>query len=269
MRIILFISVLVTATGLAPAQQMAVVHPSVSSVLDRMSHPKWTERERAFEDATDLIASGKQTPADIDRLRLGVIQLLATENNDKVPAADERDGEENSEYYASLIGFVANSGDERAIPSLLGATSTGGIAIRGVAQFGKKALGPTLEQVKSRDSKLASGAVFVIREMLQLGTVSDPDSHLQIKNALRFALASSEFVVRLSAIGAIECLDDREEFVPMLKEVAEHDPVKLAGQQPDDGGDNGEFYPARRDARRLLRKIANHESPVFDKGISR
>jgi hypothetical protein len=269
MRIIVFMCLLLVVAGLAPAQQMAAVQPTVSSVVDRMNSPRWREREKAFEEATNLVASGKRTPADLDRVRLGVIQLLATENNDKVPAADEREGEENSEYYASLIGFVANLGDERAIPSLLGASSTGGIAIRGVAQFGKKALDPTLEQVKSLDSKLASGAVFVIREMLLMGTVSDPESHLRVKNALRSALASPEFLVRISAIGAIECLDDREEFVPILKEVAEHDPVKLAGQQPDDGGDKGEFYPARRDARRLLRKIANHQSPVIDKGVSR
>jgi hypothetical protein len=234
-----------------------------------MNSPTWIEREKAFEDATKITKSGKEAPQDVDRLRVGIFQLLATENNDKIPAADEREGDENSEYYESVISFVARSADERAIPSLLGAVSTGGTAIRGVAQFGKKALGPTLEQVKNQDSKLASGAVFVIREMLIMGTSSDPESHLQIKNALRSALISPEFVVRLSAIGAIECLEDREEFVPMLKEVAERDPVRLADQRPDDGGDNGEFYPARRNARRLLRKIENHEAPVIDRGVSR
>jgi hypothetical protein len=69
-------------------------------------------------------------------------------------------------------------------------------------------------------------------------------------------------------MGAIEYLDDREEFVPLLKDVAEHDPVKLAGQRPDDGGDNGEFYPGRFHARQLLRKIANHEYPPIDRGLS-
>jgi hypothetical protein len=42
-----------------------------------------------------------------------------------------------------------------------------------------------------------------------------------------------------------------------MKEVGERDPIKLAGRRPDDGGDNGEFYPARFDARRLLRKIVS------------
>jgi hypothetical protein len=54
----------------------------------------------------------------------------------------------------------------------------------------------------------------------------------------------------------------------LLKKVAEHDPVRLVGQRPDDGGDNGEFYPARFDARQLLRKIANHEQSPIDRGLS-
>jgi len=268
MRLALFISVLLAVARLAAAQQAATVHPTVSSVVDRMKSATWTERSKAFEDATELIRSGEENPQDADRLRLGVIQLLVTENNDQTPPASEREGEENGEYYASLVGFVASLGDERAIRSLLGAATTGGIAIRGVVQFGKKALDPTLEQVKSPDPKLASGAVFVIRELLKMGAASDPDSQLRIKNALRSALASPEFAVRLSAIAAVEYLDDREELVPMLKDIAEHDPVKLAGQKPDDGGDNGEFYPVRQDARRLLRKIANHEPPLIDKGVS-
>ncbi len=260
--------VLFLAACLALGQSSKDVHPDVSSVLGRMKSQTWTDRRMAFADAAKLLASNKSTFREADQLRLGVIQLLVTENNDQTPPASEREGEENGEYYASLIEFVASLNDERAIPALLGATPTGGIATRSVARFGKKALGPTLEQVKSPVRKLASGAVYVIREMLKMGAVSDPDSHLRIKNSLRSALTSPEFAVRLSAIGAIEYLDDREEFVPMLRDVAEHDPVKLAGQKPDDGGDNGEFYPARQDARRLLRKIANHEPPLIDEGIS-
>jgi hypothetical protein len=63
-------------------------------------------------------------------------------------------------------------------------------------------------------------------------------------------------------------LDHREEFIPELKELAAHDPAKLPGKA-DDGGDGEEFYPVRFDARRLLRKIANHEPPAIDKGIER
>ena len=248
-----------------------------------MNSASRTEREKAFGEANELLGSDTTNPTDVDRLRLGIIRLLVRENQRELKKQDDKarkaspsngagqveegGGEEESDYYSVLIGFVTDLNDERAIPALLGAANTGGMAERGVARFGRRALDPTLVQVKSANADLAEGALWVIRDMLEFGLVSDQESHLRIKDALRSALRSSEFGVRVSAMGAIEYLDDREELVPMLKEVAEHDPVKIAGQRPDDGGDHGEFYPARFDARRLLRKIANHEQPPTDRGL--
>jgi HEAT repeat protein len=232
-----------------------------------MKSPTWTERKKAFEDATDPAGAEKRTTSDADRLRLAVIQLLITENNDKIPAADERDGEENSEYYSSLIDEVAHLRDERAIPALLGAVMTGGMAIRGVAQFGEKALGPTLAQVNGRDFRQASGAVYVLQKMVEMRTANDNQSHLRIKKALRAAIGSPDSGVRQAAIFAIEYLDDREEFVPILKDLAERDSYKLAGQ-PSTDGTTADFYVVREHATKLLRKIANHEQPVIDQRVS-
>jgi len=255
-----------------------------------------TERSKAFDEAATLLASGKLPAADVDNLKLGLIQLLVTENNEiqsliaernrsvrtagatgQSPAsqrsadetADEAapsgtESEDLSEYYPELIGTVAALRDERAIPALLGAAPTGGMATRGVARFGRKALDAVLEQVKSQDSELASGAIFVLRDMLEFRTANDPDSRLRIKNALRSALASPDSGVRYSAVGAIEYLDDREEFVPTLKDLAEHDPDKLAGQLLFDGT-IGDAYFVRQIAKRLLLSIANHEPPAVDK----
>jgi len=236
------------------------------------------EREKAFGEAGELLQSEATKSQDADRLQLAIIELLVRENRRDVrvkvgakesPLADGAvEDEEESDYYSGLIGFVADLNDARAIPALLGAANTGGMATRGVARFGKRALDPTLIQVKSENADLAEGAVWVIRDMLEYRLVTDPESVRRIKAALRTALRSSEFGIRLSAMGAIEYLEDRGEFVPLLKDVAEHDPVKLAGQRPDDGGDNGEFYPGRFDARQLLRKIGNHEQPPIDRGLS-
>jgi HEAT repeat protein len=192
--------------------------------------------------------------------------LLANENSEDAltDGASEQESEEQSEYYARLIGTVAGLRDERAIPALLGAAPTGAMAIQGVARFGKKALDGVLGQVKSHDSELASAAVTVLANMLEFRTVSDPDSHLRIKNALRSALASPDSGLRDSAVFAVEFLDDREEFVPMLKELAEHDPSKLEGQPLYDGT-IGDFYYVRTHAKRALRSIANHEPPAVDK----
>jgi hypothetical protein len=62
-------------------------------------------------------------------------------------------------------------------------------------------------------------------------------------------------------------LDDREEFVPILKDLAERDSYKLAGQ-PNADGSTADFYAVREHATKLLHKIANHERPVIDRRVS-
>jgi hypothetical protein len=280
-------SVFLATLCLAVAQQSSKTQLTVSTVLALMKSASWSERSNAFGEATELLRPGKASPNDADRVRLGIIKLLIKENNGALkepdtqrtsPNAggaekstdesyDEGYGEDKSEYYAGLIAFVAGLNDERAIPALLGAAGTGGMATRAVAGFGNKALDPTLAQVKSQDSDLASGALFVIRQMLKMRTISDPDSHLRIKNVLRSALASPEYRVRENAMSAIEYLDDREEFVPTLQGMAERDPYK--SPYGLDSGRNGEDtqYVVRRRAQLLLRKIANHEQPAIDRGV--
>lgn len=268
MRLIISACVFLVAS-FAQGQQASPSESTVSSALARMNSASWTERRTAFEQAVELSTSVNLHPNDADRLRLGFFQLLIRESNgglkepENVPAEDygEGYGEDKSEYYASLIGFVADLNDERAIPALLSAAGTGGMATRAVAGFGKKALDATLKQVNSGDSDKATGALFVVREMLKMRTINDPDSHLRIKTALRSALASPEYRVRENAMWPIEYLDDREEFVPMLQVLAERDPYKSphAIATGDNGG--GNQYPVRQHAQLLLRKIANHEQP--------
>lgn len=274
MRTITLQFVFLAVALLALAQQPTAVEPNVSAVLDRMKSAMWTERSNAFGEATDLMESGKASAGDVDRLRLGIMELLAHENNGGLKEADnvtsenygEGYGEGKSGYYAGLIAFVAGLNDERAIPALLGAAGSGGMATRAVAQFGKKALDATLAEVKSQDAHQASCALFVIREMLRMHTLKDQDSHIRIKTSLRSALVSPDYRVRRNAMWPIEYLDDREEFVPILQDIAAHDPYKsphsIASQEEVNQ------YVVRRSAELLLRKIANHEAPVIDREVS-
>jgi hypothetical protein len=260
----------------AYAQQATTGQTDVSRILTRMSSAKWSERSEAYSDAANMLASGKHEQGDADRLKVGLIQLLATENKatkafakQQIAGEDANDEsvEAYEEYYAGLVGFVAELGDERAIPALLGAAGTGGMATRGVARFGKKALGVVLEQVASEDARPADDALFVIIEVLRMHTVSDPDSLLKIKNSLRSALASPEHRVRENAISAIEYLGDRQEFVPILQDIAAHDSYK-SPNNPENGGNSAESaYRVRKRAQSLLRKIANHEAPAIDQGV--
>jgi hypothetical protein len=254
---------LVIPLSLATSQTSTSTQPDTSAVLSPMQSPTWGERSNAFSDAADVLSSQKLTAAEKDRIRLGIIQLLATENNDKESIADEGESENRSEYRAALIDYVRHMNDERAIPALLGAAMSGGMAIRGVARFGKKALGPTLAQANGKDPDLAEGAFYVIQKMLEMRTVNDPDSHARIKSALRSAIESQAPGIREAAIFAIEYLDDREEFVPLLKEVAEHDPYKIPNQ-PKWDGTVGDYYILREHAAKLLAKIAAHEPPTID-----
>lgn len=233
----------------------------------------------AFYDALALLESDKRSASEIDRLRRGLIELLTMEidvaqSPDKLArqSAVTADGkrvssgtpplgawsEEHSEYFAELVGSVAALDDERAIPVLLAVATSGGMAAQGVARFGTKALDAVLEQANGPDSKLAEGALFVITQMLNLRTVHDAASLSRIKNALRTALASSDPGRRDSAVYAIEFLADREEFVPMLKQLAEHDPAKLSAQPLNDGS-VGDLYFVRYNAKRVLDNIARHE----------
>jgi len=92
---------------------------------------------------------------------------------------------------------------------------------------------------------------------------------LQIKNALILALASPAYRVRKNALLPIEYLDNREEFVPVLQDIAEHDPYKLTYSLGAPGNKENDQFVIRHRAQMLLRKIANHEAPSIDRGISR
>jgi len=269
--------------NLTCAQSTEIGDANVDRILEEFKSSSWAERSSAFDEATRLIGSHSLNRENGDKLRVGLIGLLSTENTEartkrgvgrKLPGSAKKDldksaqSEERSEYYGDLIGAVADFNDARAIPALLGATATGGMASRSVAGFGKTGLDVVLVQITAHDPALAGGAVFVLRDMLEFRTVNDAASLNRIKNGLRLALARPELAVREPAIFAIEFLADREDFVPLLRLISDNDPIKIDGLTPNDSEDGGQFYPVRRDARILLNKIATHEAPVIDQGAN-
>ena len=273
MRIVISASVFLAMTCVAIAQENRS-QPNVSGVLGQMKATTWSQRSDAFDQAVKVLDSAETSPSDVDRLRLGIIQLLVHENNGGLKAPDnvapedynEGYGEDKAEYYAGLISVIAEINDERAIPALLGAAGSGGIATRAVARFGTKALEPALAQVKSQNSALASGALSVIMQMLKLHTISDSDSHLRIKDALKSALVSPDYRTRANAMYPVEYLDDREEFVPILQDIAAHDSYKSPYYVTKEGKTVGGDYSVRRHAQLLLHRIESHEQPAFDRG---
>lgn len=151
------------------AQQANTV-PSVPQILDSMKQSRRIERSKAFDDASEQLASGQLSAIDTDRLKLGIIQLLIKENalanvpDDELAKSSAKQARrvvqtEDEEYYPNLISFIADMNDERAIPALVGAMPYGSDATGALLRFGEKAIGPILEQFKSRNALLRSSAL--------------------------------------------------------------------------------------------------------------
>lgn len=256
------------------AQQSASLDSRVSSILDRMNKNDLHAREAAFNDMMALISEGhkqatepdraaalasffKRHPEQADRITLGLIQLLKADNVDFQSAAPGTYTEDDTEHYAEVVNVVSSLKDERGIPALAGAMSTGGMAQQAIFQYGDKALAPVLEQLKSPDGLVRSSALDMgIALLIKQGDLA---SRARIRELILAYLKDPDSVVRRSAVQAIDCLDDRQNFEPLLKEIAKADPQKLSGK-PLDGGDNNQFYPVRYDARRVLRHIKNGEA---------
>jgi hypothetical protein len=113
-----------------------------------------------------------------------------------------------------------------------------------------------LAQLKSSDDMVRTSALNMGIALLEQR--NDPGSNTQIKELIRSSLADESMIVRRPAVQQIGCLEDRQDFVPLLKEIARTDPEKLPGKALD-GGDGNEFYPVRADARQVLRDIQNNE----------
>jgi hypothetical protein len=264
------------------AQQAPAEPPTVSAILQRMSSSKMDEREKAFDEASKLLASEKTAPRDVERLRLGVIQSLTAENSrnnisdmemaklaaaascgngtDNCEGDEEEDAEDPSTVYMHrLIATVAGFNDERAIPALAGAMGWDDNVTRALLAFGDKALAPVIDQLKGRNSFRRMSALDMAVALLEAR--NDAASQIRIRDLIRSSLNDPLPHVRTHVVRQIvDCRKDRQDFVPLLREIAKTDPFILPADGPaDDGGDGDKFYPVRFDARRVLRHIQNNE----------
>jgi hypothetical protein len=257
------------------AQQSAALDSKVSTILDHMNGSDLHTREAALNDMMTLIRAGqkqtaevdhaadlarffKEHPEQADRTKLGLIQLLKADNADlqgeNTPPGTYTGGD--MEHYAEVVHIVSSLNDERAIPVLVDAMATGGMAQQAIFQYGDKALAPVLEQLKSSDPLVQASALRM--SFALLAKRGDPAARAQIRELILSYVKAPSGASRRMAVQEIGCLEDRQNFVPLLKEIAKTDPQKFSGKARD-GGDGNEFYPVRYDARRVLRDIQNKE----------
>jgi hypothetical protein len=273
MRFILCLFLALALSTQIKAQQPASLDSKVSAILARMDGSDLHKRQAAFNDLMALIREGqkgttesgypaalatffKQHPEQADRIKLGLIQLLKTDNADfqgeNMPPGTYT--EDDTEHYATVVNVVSNLNDERAIPALVNAISTGGMAQQAIFQYGDKALAPVLEQLKSSDPLAQASALRM--SFALLAERGDSASQAQIRELILSYVKAPSGATRRIAVQEIGCVEDRQNFVPLLKEIAKTDPQKFRGK-PLDGGDSDGFYPVRYDARRVLRDIQN------------
>jgi hypothetical protein len=257
------------------AQPSASLESDVSTILPRMNDHDLHTREAAFSQMMALIREGRKQatgsshadvlstflykhPEQADRIKLGLIQLLKADNADfqDERAAPGTYAEDDTEHYAEVVNVVSSLNDERAVPALVEAMTTGGMAQQSLLKYGDKAIGPVLAQLKSSDDMVRSSALNMGIALLEQR--NDPASNAQIRELIRSSLADPSMIVRRTAVQQIGCLEDRQSFVPLLREIAKTDPQKLPGKALD-GGDGNEFYPVRYDARRVLRDIQSNK----------
>ncbi len=271
---VLFCALAFVAT-FAVAQTSNPVNADVSVTLKHMQSRDCAIQIGALGRAQELLASDETDEQDKGHLRGGLIQMLNGENARLQSRSDPKlkhygrpsacpggDGDPADEddppevkFYLELVATVAQFDDERAIPALVGAIYVPD-ADEGLMKYGDKALGPVLELLRSPDEGTRQTSLRVSVGLLEKH--KEPDSRVKIRELILSALADSSSIIRTQAVKEISCLGDRQEYVPMLEQVAKTDPLKFPGKALD-GGDVDGFYPVRAHARQALREIRNGE----------
>ncbi len=162
---------------------------------------------------------------------MGLINLLQADNDDFMnpKTAHGTYTENDTEHYALTIQIVSGLHDERSIPALVGAISSGTIATDGLLQFGDKAFGPVLRELNNSDPDVRESAIIVAVTILK--AENDAASRAQVMAVIRTGIADSNPAVRYIAVRSIESLSREKqfgpelpEFVAILQNVAQHDP---------------------------------------------
>ncbi len=263
----LTITVVVAAPGREekPSRDNGPLRP----ILAQLQSQDWKVRQESFYQ---LITLGQGDPSYIpgpvktllrmhpeeaQNVRLGLIRLLERENAE-MKAFDVRfkktgqliGQDYDTDYYANVIAAVASLKDLRSINALLGAITTGGMAMRTLAGFAPASFEPVMSQLNDEDPLVRNSALRVLGLMVsppQRGRLRDPQSVARIKRAFLAGTQDKEPVVRLAAIDGLATLGDTDA-VPILEKIAKSDPYFSL----DQGRKN---FRVRREARKALAEL--------------
>ena len=244
---LLCISIIATV-AVCDAQTQGSLESRISATVARMTSKDMATRQIALAELLAELSEGKKGnydsssallarffalhPQQANRVKMALIEELQADNYDfdNPKTAPGTYTESDSEYHALIIQIVAGLHDERSIPALVGAISTGWFAINGVVQFGDKALGPALAVLNNLNLNplQRSAAIDVLREILK--AKNDDASRARMMAVIRAGLADRESTVRYTTVFTIGELSGEKqfkaelpEFIAMLQDMVDHD----------------------------------------------
>ena len=209
-------------------------------IIERFDSSEDTTRMIAFYELLDLAKAGQPPARDFrtstlqwaaygrqhDDVARASIRLLERENH-MMFLEGGTDSEEISNYYADLIGQVAALENPKAVPALIGAITTGGMATDGLAALGDAAI-PWLDRLThSADHGRRSASMYVFGKMVdKRGRNLSPGGHALARTRLREGLKDGHYSVRVAAIFALS--NTREADVAAeIERLAESDSTRI------------------------------------------
>jgi len=228
---------------------------ALEQAIRHLKDPDWKDRSAAFHKLLGMRSVGaeprsalagllRKWPDKSDEIKLALIKLLEKENvvtrersdlflreyAKKGPDMPDPfpDGEERSEYYATVVAAVTSLRDTRSLDALLGAIQTGGMVTSALAGLGSAALDRVIEALNSSDAGIRLSAGIVLGKMLDAENaprVNDPVSRQKIKGALIRAAGDRSPNVRLAGVQGLPKLGDRD-VTPLIQNLATSDPAK-------------------------------------------
>ncbi len=218
---------LVVATTPLPAQRA-----SVQATVQRMRSDVDSVRMHAFYE---LIGRGpnagariravlEANPGDKEGIATALIAALERANRPPAKPPSYSDAEAFAEYHGDLIWAVGELHDQRAIPALMGALETGGLAQRAIASFGPRVI-PELQRALGAESssRRVAATMTLVRMAGDPKAVPDPSSRSAIRKGLLQAFADENRFVRQGAMSGLAAFPDST-VTAALRHAAANDP---------------------------------------------